>query len=224
MDTKGAKPALTWSGCVVLPAKASGQRRSGIADGGFITTNFKDPADKDAFQHMTEMKVTGEVLEWHPQKGWSTLPDSAMSGANGLALHPGRQVALRGRLAGQERHALGEGRVGLGEEGIDFHRHPYRQPALDARRLAARWRPGRQHARGVPVPGAGMSRGIGGNSIDVATGKASRLAAYPGSDAFEGGTTALRVGNEVWFGSFKGTRIARVPLPKKDGGPHSPGG
>ncbi len=38
----------------------------------------------------------------------------------------------------------------------------------------------------------------------MATGKTS--AASPrmlGSDVFEGGTTALQVGNEVWFGSFK---------------------
>ncbi len=41
LDASGAKPTLTWIGCVVLPAKASGNGVVGLPDGGFITTNFE---------------------------------------------------------------------------------------------------------------------------------------------------------------------------------------
>ncbi len=40
--------------------------------------------------------------------------------------------------------------------------------------------------------------------IDTATGKTSRLATYAGSEAFEGGTTALQVGNEVAVRELQG--------------------
>ncbi|HEV7715944.1 MAG TPA: hypothetical protein VGO53_10130, partial [Steroidobacteraceae bacterium] len=51
LDANGSVPAVTWIGCVVYPAKASGNGVVGLPDGGFATTNFKDPDDKDAFQH-----------------------------------------------------------------------------------------------------------------------------------------------------------------------------
>src|SRR5688572_30989281 len=51
--------------------------------------------------------------------------------------------------------------------------------------------------------------------LDPKTGKATRLVQYAGGATFEGSTTSLEVGDEVWMGSFKGDRIARLPVPKK---------
>ncbi len=195
----------------MLPAKASGNGVVGLPDGGFITTNFKDPADANAFQHMTEMKVTGEVLEWHPQKGWSTLPDSAMSGANGLALTkdgkslyvagwPGKNVTRweKGASGWTKKESIATGILTDNLRWMD-----------DGSLLAG--------GQDASMPAVFQCRapecrvGSAAIRIDVATGKTSRVAQYAGSDAFEGGTTALQVGNEVWFGSFKGTRVARLP-------------
>jgi hypothetical protein len=33
---------------------------------------------------------------------------------------------------------------------------------------------------------------------------------YAGSSGYEGATTAIEVGDEIWMGSFRGERIARL--------------
>jgi hypothetical protein len=214
VDLNGTQPSLTWIGCVVLPAKASGNGVVGLPEGGFITTNFKDPADAKAFEKMTAMQITGEVLEWHPQKGWTVLPDSAMSGANGLALSkdgktlyvagwPGKNVTRYERSGSTwaRKETIG---TGILTDNLRW--------MSDGSLLA-----GGQDAN---MPAVFQCRapacrvGSAAIKIDLKTGKATRLVQYAGSDGFEGGTTALEVGDEIWFGSFKGTRIARLPAPK----------
>ena len=49
--------------------------------------------------------------------------------------------------------------------------------------------------------------------IDPRTQKVTRIATYAGSAGFEGATTSLEVGKEIWMGSFRGERILRLPLP-----------
>jgi hypothetical protein len=42
---------------------------------------------------MARGEATGRVLEWHPGKGFQALPDSQMSGGNGLAMSAdGREI------------------------------------------------------------------------------------------------------------------------------------
>lgn len=214
VDSNGAQPSLTWVGCVMLPAKASGNGVVGLPEGGFITTNFKDPADAKAFEKMSAMQVTGEVLEWHPEKGWTVLPDSAMSGANGLALSkdgqtlyvagwPGKNVTryVRSGSTWTRKESIGTGILTdnlrwMKDGSLLAGGQDANMPAVFQCRAPA-----------CRVKSAAIR-------IDLETGKASRLVEYGGNDGFEGGTTALEVGDEVWFGSFKGTRIARLPAPK----------
>jgi hypothetical protein len=213
MDTEGAQPSLTWVGCVVLPAKAYGNGVVGLPGGGFITTNFKDPADTDAFGKMSAGKITGDVLEWHPAKGWSTLPNSAMSGANGLALSKdGKTLYVAGwpgkNVTRYDRGASGWVRKESYDTGILTDNLRW---MADGSILV-----GGQDAN---MPAVFECRppcriGSAAMKLDPRTGKVTRIAQYAGSAAFEGATTALEVGNEIWLGSFKGSRIARLPAPK----------
>ncbi len=214
LDATGVLPALTWVGCVVLPAKASGNGVVGLPEGGFVTTNFKDPADADAFKKMSAGQVTGDVLEWQPGKGWSTLPDSAMSGANGLALSkdgkslyvagwPGKNVTRfeRSGTSWVKKESIG---TGILTDNLRW--------MADGSLLAG--------GQDADMPGVFECRapacrvGSAAVKIDLRTGKATRLVQYAGSAGFEGSTTAIEVGNEIWLGSFKGSRIARLPAPK----------
>jgi hypothetical protein len=214
VDSSGAQPSLTWVGCVVLPEKASGNGVVGLPEGGFITTNFRDPADTNAFQKMSAMEITGEVLEWHPQKGWSKLPDSAMSGANGLALtKDGKSLYVAGwpgkNVTRYERSGSGWAKKESINTGILTDNLRW---MADGTLLAG--------GQDASMPAVFQCRapacrvGSAAVKIDLKTGKTTKLVQYPGSDGFEGGTTALEVGNEVWFGSYKGARIARLPAPK----------
>jgi hypothetical protein len=214
MDVNGATPTLTWVGCVVLPEKASGNGVVGLPNGGFITTNFKDPADTGAFQKMSAGQVTGDVLEWNPQKGWSKLPDSAMSGANGLALtKDGKSLYVAGWPGKNVTRFERNGASWAKKESISTGILTDNLRWMSDGTLLA----GGQDAN---MPAVFECRapacrvGSAAVKIDLRTGKATKLVQYKGSDGFEGSTTAIEVGDEIWLGSFKGARIARLPAPK----------
>jgi hypothetical protein len=214
VDSNGAQPSLTWVGCAVLPAKASGNGVVGLAEGGFITTNFKDPADAKAFEKMTAMEITGQVLEWHPQKGWTELPDSAMSGANGLALtKDGKSLYVAGWPGKNVTRFERTGSTWAKKESVSTGILTDNLRWMSDGSLLAGGQDSSMPAVFQCRPPA-CRVGSAAIKIDTKTGKATRLVQYPGSEGFEGGTTALEVGDEIWFGSFKGGRIARLPAPK----------
>jgi hypothetical protein len=210
LDAAGAVPSVTWVGCAVFPTGGSGNGVVGLPDGGFITTNFKDPADKDAFQKMSAGQITGNVYEWHPASGWTALPDSAMSGANGVALSsdgkwlyvagwPGKNVVRFERTGNTwtKRDAIA---TGILTDNLRW--------MADGSLLAA--------GQDANMPAVFQCRapechvGSAAVKIDPRTLQTKRLLTYKGNDSFQGGTTAIEVGNEYWFGSFRGDRIARV--------------
>jgi hypothetical protein len=210
LDVSRAMPVVTWVGCAVFPASASGNGVVGLPDGGFITTNFRDPSDKDAFKKMSAGEITGNVLEWHPASGWTPLPDSAMSGANGIALStdgkwlyvagwPGKNVTRFERTGKTwtKRDAIP---TGILTDNLRWME--------DGSLIAA--------GQDANMPGVFECRppacrvGSGAVKIDTHTLQTKRLVTYAGNESFEGATTVIEVGNEYWMGSYRGERIARL--------------
>ena len=63
------------------------QLGSGLADGGFITTNFLPRGGtREATQRMMGGERNGELWEWHTASGWQKVPGSEAAGANGVEL------------------------------------------------------------------------------------------------------------------------------------------
>jgi hypothetical protein len=212
LDASGKLPSVTWIGCVVYPDKASGNGVVGLPDGGFITTNFHDPKDKDAFQKMGARQITGNVLEWHPTSGWTPLPDSAASGPNGIVLSsdgkwlyvagwPDQQV-VRFERTGYKWTKRDTILTGILTDNLRWMN--------DGSLLAAGQDSKMPDVFTCRPPGCHV--GSAGVKIDPKTLKTTRHVSYAGNDSFEGGTTVLEVGNEYWIGSYKGDRIARVPM------------
>jgi hypothetical protein len=212
LDVNGSAPAVTWIGCVVYPPKASGNGVAALPDGGFATTNFRDPGDTNAFQRMGAGEITGSVLEWHADKGWSTIADSAMSGPNGIVATPdGKSLYVAGWPAKNvtrfERGAAAPKKevisTGILTDNLRW--------MADGSILA-----GGQDASMPAIFQCQAPKcrvGSAAVKIDPRARTSVRIAAYPGSAAFEGSTTALPVGDEIWLGSFRGERIARLPAP-----------
>ena len=80
--------ALTWVGCSVLPEGSMGNGVVADPDSdGFYVTNFLNPAEMEAeFEKAFAGEVTGEVLHWTPENGWSVVEGSEMSTPNGIAV------------------------------------------------------------------------------------------------------------------------------------------
>jgi hypothetical protein len=80
--------SATWIESLRLPPGTSGNDLVALPDGGLAVTNMMDPADAEAIDKMHQGVTTGYVLEWRRDIGWSPVPDSEMSGPNGIEVSP----------------------------------------------------------------------------------------------------------------------------------------
>jgi hypothetical protein len=85
----GDAATLAWRGCMVLPAGTSGNDVAVGGDGTVVVSNYSSAVDS----LLDNVKIglgwtTGDVLLWRRSVGWSHVPGTAASAANGVALSP----------------------------------------------------------------------------------------------------------------------------------------
>jgi sugar lactone lactonase YvrE len=204
-DGRLKPPALTWIGCAVAPDPIGLNSVVGLADGGFVTTNFS-PRGADAgarAKMMAEMMAganNGEVWEWHTASGWKVVPGSESPGANGLEISKDGKWLYIGAWGSQSVVRLSRGQSPVKKDSV----------AVGFRVDNVRWAP----------DGSLLAAGQGGTApsqtsnvakVNVTTMKSQELVRYPYSDVFGLGTVAIQVGREIWVGSVRGDRIAVFP-------------
>jgi hypothetical protein len=86
IDASNGKPVISWSDCVMTPAHAWFNDVVALPEGGFAATNFMDPTDKSTNEKLQSGGDNGNVLEWHKDSGFRAVPNSNMSGANGIEI------------------------------------------------------------------------------------------------------------------------------------------
>ena len=202
VDMRPATPGFTWVGCVIAPEPIGLNAVRGLADGGFITTNWLPRGGgQDAMAKMMAGERNGELWEWHTKSGWQKVPGSEAAGANGIELSAdgktfylaawGSQSFIRfTRGATPQRDEIP---LGFRVDNIHF--------AKDGSLLAAGQ---------VTDPSARSSRVV---KIDPRTLEVRDLLTRPDDAAFAGNTTAIEIGKDLWLGSYRGDRIAIVPAP-----------
>lgn len=79
-----AAPSCTWIGTIKAPEGVWGNAVAPLPDGGIVATNYLDQRDPDAFDKVFKGEVTGNLQEWHPGTGWTDVPGSELSSANGV--------------------------------------------------------------------------------------------------------------------------------------------
>lgn len=197
VDTGGALPAVTWTGCVIAPDPIGLNSVRALPDGGFLTTNYNPRGT--AMQAMMNGDVNGELWEWHPATGWQEVPGSEASGANGVELSDDGETLYIAAWGSQSFIRLSRGTL--------------LPPARDEIPLGFRidnihW------AKDGRLLGAGqVNQDWQVVKIDPDTLEVEQIYAQPANAAFGGGTVALEVGNDLWIGSYRGDRIAIVPDP-----------
>jgi hypothetical protein len=89
IDGTGDAARLTWRGCMVLPAGTSGNDVAVGPDGDVIVSNYaSSPGSLVDNVKIGFGWITGDVLRWRPDAGWSHGPNPAASAPNGVALSP----------------------------------------------------------------------------------------------------------------------------------------
>jgi len=194
VDTKAATPVLTWIGCVVAPDPIGLNSVVGLADGGFITSNYNPRGGApDATKRMLAGEKNGELWEWHVKSGWQKVPGSEASGANGLDLSDDGKWIYIAAWGSQSFIRLSRGRT-----------------PVDRMEIPLGFRVDNLHrAKDGSLLGAGQGQGTSDVvKIDPKTLKVTKVLQRKDDGSFRGGTVAAEVGDRLWVGSFGGDRIA----------------
>ena len=201
-DARPKPPTLTWIGCAVAPEPIGLNSVVGLADGGFITTNFSPRgSDAAARARMMAGQNNGEVWEWHTSTGWKTVPGSEAAGPNGLEISKDGKWLYIGGWGSKSFIRLSRRQTPIKKDSVPVG---FRLDNL-------RWAP----------DGALLAAGQGGTApsqtsnvvkVNPATLKFQELVRHPNIDGFGVTTVAIQVANELWLGSVRGDRIAIFPL------------
>ncbi len=205
-----AKGTAEWVGCVVMPAGANPNSVAALPGGGFVVTKFLDNGDKEAFQHVLAGQINGVVYLWTPKKGFSEVPGTQLSGDNGIVVSPDGKWLFVNAYGTHEIY-----RVPLPGHGNDKGERSSVKVDFNPDNL--RWAPGgkifvtgqfitdTQHLD-VPLGWATVL-------LDPKTMTTTPVVKMPGYPEFSGATSTVQVGSTLWFGTFRGDRIAYLPAP-----------
>jgi hypothetical protein len=208
--------SLAWRGCVTAPEGGWWNEVAGTRDGGFYVTHMLPRREGigqlvEFFRASVLHRASGHALRWQPGAGFAQVKGSEVAFANGVAVSPdGTRLYLNSSMGdGLRRISLATGEV---EARADF-------PALDN---AAWGSDGRLY---VAVLTSGMleiqacndlAQGACPAAFEIAAVDPETLAhevVYRGGGPPMGaGTVGLRVGDELFIGSFAGDRVLRVSL------------
>jgi len=210
LDASGAKPALTWTGCVPLPADVWANSVVITADGGFMTTKFMDP-NNGGFQAIREGKLNGHVLEWHPGAEPRVIAGTELSGPNGIELSADGRYLYVAAFGGNAivRYDLSvmppmktEVAVGVVPDNVRW---------TDAGTLVTA---GGNAATGcTKADGEACGAGWSVYEIDPASLQAHRLTGMARNEAMPTTSTALVIGKEIWAGTPAGDKVAILTTP-----------
>jgi len=200
-----ATAAARWIGCVLLPAGASGNAIAVLPRGAFAVTKFLDPADRQAFQHIMAGEITGTVYLWTPGKGFSEVPGTRLCGDNGLAATPDGKWLFVNAYGTRKVY-----RVPLSGHGATS------SVTVDFNPDNLRWAPdGTLFVTGqfISIPRRTAHDGWAVAKLDPRTMRVRPVLREPGMAEFDDATSTVQVGQTLWFGTFRGDRVAYRSLP-----------
>jgi hypothetical protein len=211
LDTSGATPSATWIGCVVTPDKMALNSVAAFTDGSLVATVLILPGK--TFEDAFAQRNTGVVLAWKPgDKTFQALPGTELSANNGIETSPDdREFYVAStttkRIIAFSRNAPYKPlrTAQLKEFGPDNVRW-----TADNRLITAGMIDNEPACGGAPTTEEGIRcpRGYVVVTIDPKTMAVTEIARGPATPAFTGTAIAMRVGDDLWLGSFFADRLA----------------
>jgi hypothetical protein len=200
-----AQGTAEWIGCAIPPEGVNGNSIAAMAHGAFAITKFMDSRDKAGFQHIMSGQVTGAVYQWTPDHGFNEVPGTQLSGDNGLlASADGRWLYINA-YGSREIY-----RLPLSGNGERQH------VKVDFCPDNLRWAPdGSILVTGQFIDAKSMNglHGWATVRLDPKTMTTTPVVKEPGYKVFDNATSAVQVGHTLWFGTFRGDRMAYLPMP-----------
>lgn len=208
-------PTLTWVGCVVYPAGVMGNGVAALPGGAFAASNFISTNDPKAADKLTAGQPEGGMLIWRPKTGWEEIPEAAtISADNGVAASPdGKQLFVAGtgdetvvRLSLAETPGGSAGsraviKTGFHTDNLRWGSDGFLYAAGARDTVANLFACAPNTTQRCTSPFSVMR-------IDPVTLQVREVVRHPGGPNFGAASTALRIGDEYWFGTPHGDRIA----------------
>jgi hypothetical protein len=212
IDARGPEPRLRWSGCAVLTASAWLNGVVALPDDGFIVTSTFDPKDPQAREKMGSGQYAGAVYEWRPGRGFAPLARN-ITGDNGVVLSGDGKWLYFNWFFG--RAVIRVPRSGNGERmtaTTDFlpdniHHEPDGSLYVTGQNVEP-------SALIAGCPSGDCPHGTTILRLDPTTMKTRVMARLPPNATFSDGTTALRVGDTIFLGSYRGDAVAYMKAPE----------
>ena len=207
----GAAPTATWIGCVLMPNGMAANSVAAFSDRSLLATVLIMPGK--TFEDAFAQKNTGAVFAWKPgEKTFQMLPGTELPANNGIETSPDDREFYVASTTTKRIYAYARAKPGavlrvaqLKEVGPDNVRW-----TADGKLITAGLIDNEPSCGGPPKTEAGIRcpRGYVAFTIDPKTMAVTELARGPATPSFTGTAIAMRVGNDVWLGSFYADRVA----------------
>ena len=219
VDATGAKPAVTWKGCVPMPEGLAANSVASFADGSLVATVLI-MAGK-TFADSVAKRPTGAVYEWSPgKKGFELIRGSELPGNNGIEVAAdGKEIFV---VSSGLQTVVAFARANPTKQLRTTRPLPFTPDNVhmgeDGRLLTAGMKNDVPECGGAPGPQHTLEklstcpRGFIALAIDPKTMRDTVLAESPATPAFSNATMVLVFDKHFWIGTFSGDRIAHGNL------------
>ena len=202
VDARDAPPSLAWVGCAEAPEGANLNSVVALPEGGFAATN-----------------AGIGVWEWQADAGWFVLPESEDTAPNGLEVSEDGQTVYIAGWAQEELTRLTRGVEPVRKYVVELGFRPDNlRMALDGSVIYAAGHTDRD-GNSITDPREPTLETSNVAAIDPETLEIERIFTHPAMDGFISSTTAIRIGGELWLGSYRGDRLAYLPAPEQQSAP-----
>ncbi len=203
INSAGVKPSISWIGCVPMNETISLNSVAFLPAGGFIATKFYDPKAPDGFSSIMAQKITGGVLEWHPETGVKPIAGTDLSGANGIEVSKDGKTLYVAAWGAQElvRFSLGQGPIQKTVVKLDFMPDNLRW-APDGTILIAG-----QNRTASSKGGFAAFKGWTVARLNPKTMQVTEVAKDNGDLPLQNVSVAIEIEGSLWIGSFRGDRV-----------------
>ncbi len=208
LDATATKPAIRWVGCVPMSKDVSLNSVAFLPGGGFVATKFYDPGTPEGFRAIFAHKLTGGVLEWHPETGVTPIAGTELTGANGIEASRDGKTLYVAAWGTQElvRFVRNDHELQKTVVKVDFSPDNFRW-APDGMILVAG-----QNSTAVKDGGIPAFKGWTVAKLDPKTMKATEILKDGGESPLQNASVAIDADGTLWIGAFSGNRVAYKPL------------
>jgi hypothetical protein len=220
VDATGAKPAVTWKGCVPMPDGLAANSVASFADGSLVATVLIMPGK--TFLDSVMKRPTGAVYEWSPgsKKGFEMIRGTELPGNNGIEVSAdGKEIFV---VSSGFQTVVAFARTNPTKQLRTTRPLPFTPDNVhmgeDGRLLTAGMKNDVPECGGPPGPQHSLEklstcpRGFMALAIDPKTMKDTLVAESPAIPTFSNATMVLAFDKQFWIGTFSGDRIAHGKL------------